>query len=127
MVLFWGSLISGIGIILIGAVDWPGVAFIARHEAGVTAMLVTGVAITGLAHGLINAPVVTHIADSRLSQRIGASTTTATYRFMERIGHIAGPMLIGQLFVFGAHPVVVESAGSKLHQSDQSQSGRTKC
>ena len=45
--------------------------------------------------------MVTHIADSRLSQRIGASTTTATYRFMERIGHIAGPMLIGQLFVFG--------------------------
>lgn len=101
LVLFWGSVISGIGIILIGLIDWQGTEYFVMTETLSTGVLITGVAITGFSHGLINAPVVTHIAESRLANRIGPSTATATYRFMERIGHIAGPMLIGQLFVLG--------------------------
>lgn len=107
LVLFWGSVISGFGIILIGLVDWQGTEFLAMSETMATTTLIIGVAITGFSHGLINAPVVTHIAESRLAQRIGSSTATATYRFMERIGHIAGPMLIGQLFVLGGQSAML--------------------
>ncbi len=101
IVLFWGTMISGLGIVLIGLTDWEGFARLSSSETFSTIILITGVAITGLSHGLINAPVVTHIAESRLAENIGASTATATYRFMERIGHIAGPVLIGQLFILG--------------------------
>ena len=107
LVLFWGSVISGLGIILIGLVDWGGTEFLVMNETLATTTLILGVAITGFAHGLINAPVVTHIAESRLAQRIGSSTATATYRFMERIGHIAGPMLIGQMFVLGGQDAML--------------------
>ncbi|MDH3472571.1 MAG: hypothetical protein OEM59_02670, partial [Rhodospirillales bacterium] len=31
---------------------------------------------------------------------VGASSLTATYRFLERLGHIAGPIIIAQLFLF---------------------------
>jgi len=101
IVLFWGTIVSGLGIVLIGLTDWEGFSNLGNSETYSTTVLIFGVAITGLSHGLINAPVVTHIADSRLASSIGASTATATYRFMERIGHIAGPVLIGQLFIIG--------------------------
>ena len=39
----------------------------------------------GAAHGFINAPVVTFVAESQLAQQIGTSTATATYRFLERM------------------------------------------
>ena len=107
IVLFWGSVVSGFGIILIGLIDWPGTGFLALQNDVATATLIVGVAITGFAHGLINAPVVTYIAESNLAHRIGSGTVTATYRFMERIGHIAGPMLIGQLFIFGGQNAMV--------------------
>ena len=101
IVLFWGTMISGLGIVLIGLTDWEEFTRLSSSETFSTIILIIGVAITGLSHGLINAPVVTHIAESRLAENIGAGTATATYRFMERIGHIAGPVLIGQLFIFG--------------------------
>ena len=41
------------------------------------------------------------IADSQLAARVGASSLTATYRFLERLGHIAGPMIVAQLFLIG--------------------------
>ena len=107
IVLFWGTMISGLGIVLIGLTDWGGFPHPSGSEIFPTAILITGVAITGLAHGLINAPVVTHIAESRLAEKIGANTATATYRLMERIGHIAGPVLIGQLFIFGGQEAML--------------------
>lgn len=67
--------------------------------------------VVGAAHGFINAPVVTRIADSS-SRRIGAGAATAAYRFLERIGHVAGPILVGQLFLLlGQSAVVVAWIG----------------
>ena len=66
-----------------------------------TVVIVVAVATVGIAHGFINAPVVTHIANSALAANVGASSLTATYRFLERGGHIVGPMIVGQLFIFG--------------------------
>jgi len=107
LVLFWGAMIGGMGLVLIGAADWEGFAHLSNGDNFPTTILIIGVAITGLSHGLINAPVVTHIADSELAKNIGASTATATYRLMERVGHIAGPVLIGQLFIISGQDAMV--------------------
>jgi drug/metabolite transporter (DMT)-like permease len=66
----------------------------------------------GLAHGFINAPVVTHVAHSQLSKEIGANSVTTTYRFVERIGHVAGPVLVAQLFlIWGQSPQILTGIG----------------
>ena len=64
-----------------------------------TAIVIGGVLVVGIAHGFVNAPVVTHVAHSRLAGQIGATSVTTTYRFLERIGHVAGPFIVGQLFL----------------------------
>ena len=99
-ILFWGAVISGIGLMAIGLIDWDGIN---DHENGgllVTLVLIVGVATVGIAHGFINAPVVTHVSDSELATKIGPTSVTATYRFLERIGHVAGPMIVGQMFLY---------------------------
>ena len=99
-VLFWGAAISGIGLMLVGLIDWAPIVNAPNGATLVTVFLITGIAIVGIAHGFINAPVVTHVAESELSGRIGESAATATYRFLERVGHIAGPIVVGQLFLW---------------------------
>ncbi len=81
LVLFVGTLISGAGIFMISTMEWPEFNTI---PGGPTAAIIVGVVVLGLAHGFINAPVVTHVAESKLSARIGADSTTASYRFLER-------------------------------------------
>jgi MFS family permease len=102
-VLFWGSVGSGMGLLTIGMIDWLPVG---AHQID-TELLIAGVIAVGIAHGLINAPVVTHVADLELSSRIGINSATATYRFLERIGHAAGPIVVAQLFFFGGQSTVV--------------------
>lgn len=102
-VLFWGAVGSGAGLLLIGLIDWIPPSGLPLD----TALLVAGVVAVGVAQGLINAPVVTHVADLDLSHRIGASSATATYRFLERIGHAAGPILVAQLLFLGGHSMAV--------------------
>ena len=99
-ILFWGAVISGVGLMAIGLIDWEGLN---RGDDGgllVTMVLIIGVATVGVAHGFINAPVVTHVAESELASKIGPTSVTATYRFLERIGHVAGPMIVGQMFLY---------------------------
>jgi hypothetical protein len=62
--------------------------------------MIAGTIIVGFAHGFINAPVVTHVGQSELGTRIGAIPVTTSYRFLERAGHIAGPIIIAQVFLF---------------------------
>ncbi len=107
VVLFWGSVISGVGLVMIGLMGSDLIARTAIAATIETSILIIGVVIVGVAHGFINAPVVTHIAESKLSQKIGESSATATYRFLERLGHIAGPIIIGQLFLFAGQNAFV--------------------
>jgi predicted MFS family arabinose efflux permease len=90
-ILFWGAAVSGMGLVLIGLLGLDG--------TGNTAVVVAGVFVVGVAHGFINAPVVTHVAHSDLAAQIGANPVTTTYRFLERMGHVAGPFLVGQYFL----------------------------
>jgi MFS family permease len=93
--LFWGAVISGFGLVLIGFMGAAGIG----HGSLSTVLVVLGVVLVGGAHGFINAPVVTHIAHSELAKQIGANPATATYRFLERLGHVAGPIMVAQLFL----------------------------
>jgi predicted MFS family arabinose efflux permease len=98
--LLWGALLGGAGLLLVASTGWS--ALKPFDDTPLMAViLVLGVAIIGAAHGMINAPVVTHVAKSRLAMLLGESSVTATYRFVERLGHITGPMIVGQLFLFG--------------------------
>ena len=106
-ILFWGTVMSGVGLMLIGVVAWEPINGQSQASAGEVLALIAGVIIVGVAHGFINAPVVTHIADSELATKIGASSATANYRFLERIGHIAGPIIVGQLLFLGGHDTTV--------------------
>src|SRR5262245_4158101 len=111
-VLLLGALLSGVGLICISATGWHQVTELFGNSPIIALILVVGVAIVGVAHGFINAPVVTHIARSRLATVLGESSVTATYRFLERIGHIAGPMIMGQLFLLaGTGPNVLGYLG----------------
>jgi MFS family permease len=98
-ILFWGTVIAGFGLFLIGLIDWAPLAAGLYGSYTTTLVLLTGVATVGVAHGFVNAPVVTHVADSVLAEQVGASSLTATYRFLERLGHIAGPIIVSQLFL----------------------------
>jgi MFS family permease len=107
-ILFGGAALSGLGLVLVGS---TGSSLVGNGMLG-TASIVAGVVIVGLAHGFINAPVVTHVAHSDLAQRIGANPVTTTYRFLERIGHVAGPFIVAQLFlVWGQTPQVIAGIG----------------
>ena len=100
--------ISGGGLVLIGL--WARQSSATGCSAPSWSSL--GVVWVGLAHGFINAPVVTHVAHSELAKQIGANSVTTTYRFVERIGHVAGPVLIAQMFlIWGQSPQILIGIG----------------
>ena len=114
-ILFWGATISGVGLLLIGLIGLSPLNMGAGGSTLVTVTLIVGVATVGIAHGFINAPVVTHVADSELAAKIGASSLTATYRFLERLGHIAGPIIVGQLFLlWGQNASILAWVGAAI-------------
>jgi MFS family permease len=103
-VLFWGAALSGVGLVLIGLMGSSAVG----NGLLSTSAVVAGVVLVGIAHGFINAPVIAHVAQLELAGRIGVNPVTTTYRFLERIGHVAGPFLVGQLFlVWGQSPHII--------------------
>ena len=103
-VLFWGAILSGGGLMLIGLMS-PALA--GSGPLG-TGALIAGTILVSIAHGFINAPVVTHVGQSKLGNRIGANPVTTTYRFLERAGHIIGPMVMAQVFlIFGQDAMVI--------------------
>ncbi|MGZ9142395.1 MAG: MFS transporter, partial [Candidatus Binatia bacterium] len=107
-ILFIGAIMSGAGLAAIGLLKYP---LLSGTWMG-TALLVAAVAIVGLAHGFINAPVVTHVGQSELAARIGANSANTAYRFLERVGHVAGPLLLSQLFIaFGQGTNVISGFG----------------
>jgi MFS family permease len=93
--LFRGAFASGFGLVIIGI---GGSSNIADGTLN-TLVVIVSVVIVGVAHGFINAPVITHIAQSDLALQIGVNPVAAAYRFLERVGHIAGPLLLGHAFI----------------------------
>lgn len=51
--------------------------------------------ILGVAHGMINAPVTTYVVDCLPNDN--PITVSSTYRFIERLGHVLGALVVGLL------------------------------
>ena len=106
MILVFGAVLTAVGLAMVAGSGWaPLVA--GPHEQTVSAsLIVVGIALVGVAHGFINAPVVTHVTETAVARRIGASPVGAAYRFLERGGHTIGPIIMGQLFMhLGPGPI----------------------
>ena len=113
--LVWGALTTALGLLVISLSCHDVVTSSANALVWKTALIVLGSAIIGWAHGLINAPVVTHITDTSIAGRIGQSQTAAAYRLLERAGHMLGPVIVGQLFIaFGTSAIVLGWLGIAL-------------
>jgi predicted MFS family arabinose efflux permease len=106
-ILFNGTTLTALGLAIIASVG-----FVSPNAApGITTLLlIVGVSIVGIAHGYVNAPIVTHITNSRLADTVGMTSAAAGYRLLERAGHVIGPIIIGQVFaVFGPSWTVLGS------------------
>ncbi|MFO1067790.1 MAG: MFS transporter [Geminicoccaceae bacterium] len=114
-VLAAGGLVSGLGLLVAGSVGTAGLPDWLADPAGQTALVLAGVALLGLAHGCINAPVITYVADSTAARRLGSNGATSLYRVVERIGHVLGPVLAGQLLALAASgPAALLWAGAAI-------------
>ena len=108
MILFIGAILSGVGLAVIGLMNSP----LLGNGPRSTIVVIIAVLVVGLAHGFINAPVVTHIGQSNLAKRIGAAPAMTAYRFVERGGHVAGPLLVSQFFlIWGQGPHIIGAIG----------------
>ncbi len=99
VILSWGAILTAMGLVTIATCGWSPVASQPLPQTLTTLLIVVGICMIGLAHGLINAPVVTHVMQTEVAARSGSSQVGAAYRFMERAGHTLGPIIMGQLFV----------------------------
>ena len=107
-ILFIGAVASGVGLALIGL---TGSSLLGNGILS-TAVIIFAVGIVGIAHGFINAPVVSHVAQSTLAKDLGVTPVSTAYRFLERGGHVAGPLIISQLFlVWGQGPQILGWVG----------------
>ncbi len=107
-ILFIGAIASGIGLALIGLM---GTSLVGNGVLS-TVIVVFAVGLVGVAHGFINAPVVTHVGQSTLAKGLGAAPVSTAYRFLERGGHVSGPLIISQLFlVWGQGPQILGGVG----------------
>ncbi len=115
LVLLLGALLSGLGLWLIGYLGLGWLDHIPYGASLEVLCILIGVIVLGLAHGLINAPIVSHVAGLPVGEQIGVSALTATYRFLERIGHVAGPLLVGQMFLLiGEDAMVLAWSGGAI-------------
>lgn len=99
-ILVAGGTLTAIGLIVVSLVGLDMFSGKDVHPAWITGLIVVGVSIIGIAHGFINAPVVTHVAESRIAGELGVSNVASTYRLIERLGHMLGPVLMGQVFLY---------------------------
>ena len=93
-ILFIGTICSAVGLFIISTAQYVEGIAIAQ-----TIILVGGILILGLSHGFVHAPIVTHIVNTPVADILGKSVVASIYRFMERVGHVLGPLVFGQLLL----------------------------
>lgn len=116
--LFLSNLVGGIGMFVLGLIGVNQIAGTARLPIGPwlnrLALAFNGITATtslktlalliclvfaGVSNGLMAAPILTHISKTKAAKRYGNKSMTATYIFLERIGHVVGPMFVSFLFI----------------------------
>ncbi|GAA3924116.1 MFS transporter [Litoribacillus peritrichatus] len=112
--LICSAVVGGVATVFVGFVSqqgahptglMPGMEFLlwlSNHAhglgiAGNSLVLYIAIVFLGISNGLLAAPVMTHINNTDVSQREGVKKIAATYVFLERFGHVAGPAFIAQL------------------------------
>jgi predicted MFS family arabinose efflux permease len=100
--LILGTTAGAIGVSAVGLVESTDLLSTGAGVLGAV-LLIGGILVLGLAHGLINAPIVTYVAHSPAAEKLGRGTVNSLYRFVERAGHMVGPILVGQLLVMGQY------------------------
>ena len=94
-----GTMVGSLAVAATGLA--AGALGIAGSTTTVSLLLIFGLLVLGLAHGMINAPIVTYVASSNIAEQLGRSTISSAYRFVERFGHMAGPIIVSQLLIAG--------------------------
>ncbi len=95
-----GTVVGALAVAEIGLMGVKGLG--GAEAAAITSFfLITGIFILGLAHGMINAPIVSYVSTTSAADSLGRSTANSIYRFVERFGHMTGPILISQLLFVG--------------------------
>ena len=114
-ILFAGMCLCAIGLVLIGMVGLQSLIVLGLNALQLTIMLLLGVFVVGIGHGFINAPIITYVGATVAAQRFGEAQVTAFYRLIERVGHIGGPLIVGQLyFFFDQSPIVIAGLGGMI-------------
>lgn len=93
-----GAALAGLGMVGLTAIDWSGFVGMPFGEPLRVAAIILAMLLIGVGHGFINAPVVAHVSSLAVAHKVGIAGLTASYRFLERIGHVAGPLLVGIFF-----------------------------
>jgi len=73
--------------------------FLERHELDALrpVLMLFFVGLIGISNGLSTAPELTHIVKTPVAKRQGGKSVSATYTFIERGGHVLGPVVMGYL------------------------------
>ena len=112
--LILSAMLGGLAIVVVGLVSQPGSSYetlmagmeplvwLSKQfiEAGMGAsavVLYIAIILLGISNGLLAAPVMTHINNTDVSRKEGIKQVAATYVFLERFGHVAGPAVIAHL------------------------------
>lgn len=120
-VLFFSALVGGLGMMLLGLVGldeklsgtFPSILAPLSHLAVLldgffvgqgfgqsnTFLIIAGIVLAGTSNGLLAAPVMTHIDMTQVANSYGNKAVAATYLFLERGGHVVGPLVASYLLV----------------------------
>ena len=123
LTLFLSALVGGVGMLMMGTTGidtWhypdtslPGLSLIAGCAVQINHwmnadlfpdsgrwLLFIGIVFTGISNGLLSAPIMTHISKTPVARRQGRKAVAAVYLFLERAGHMIGPLVISSLLAF---------------------------
>ena len=95
-ILFLGMLGAGVGLGLIGLMNWRVLALSSLSLLSAP-LVIAGMLVLGLSHGFIHAPIITHITETKSARALGQSSVASFYRFLERLGHVTGPLILSSI------------------------------
>ncbi|WP_010446933.1 MFS transporter [Vibrio rotiferianus] len=84
-----GSIVGAVALAILSA------AFLFEDITYLVLVATFAMLVMGVSHGFINAPVVTHVVTT--TQGVNANSVASTYRFLERLGHVLGSIVVGAL------------------------------
>jgi predicted MFS family arabinose efflux permease len=84
-----GSIVGAVALAILSA------AFLFEDITYLVLVATFAMLVMGVSHGFINAPVVTHVVTT--TQGVNANSVASTYRFLERLGHVLGSVVVGAL------------------------------